>query len=634
MSDNPAQDAVDQLVSDVLTGEAAGEHFLPPPKDQRRVKIYDFKRPDKFSKDQIRTVSIMHETFARQITAALSSLLRSLAHVHVASVDQLTYEEFIRSIPNPTTIAVINMDPLKGSAILEIDPAVTFATIDRLFGGQGEDAKIKRELTDIEASVLEGVIVRMLGTLREAWAPVIDLRPRLGKIETNPMFTQIVPPSEMIVLVTLLTHVGDVEGMMNLALPYLTIEPIIPKLSAQYFFTSLRRTEDKVVPATFTLNIPAEVYLEGENISLHDLGVLKRGSLVKIPDCRQGRAFLRMGGRTLFGLKARRGGRRKPASYAVVSGNIKQGLPFLAPLVEKAIPAELETLDSGMHEALRELDSRIIGSLSEMKNSIGALRQKQDAMADQLAFGPQERETFENSAGPVHVRPFDFIRRADPAHLLGFISQEHPQLIALVLSYLEPHMASVMLGGLPQELQPEIARRIGCMGQTLPEILREVERVLEKKLSIISSEEYTAAGGIEGLVEILNSADRSTEKRIVEMLEKKDSELAEEIKRRMFVFEDIVLLDKKDAVKVMKKIDADVLLRAMKSVDDDVRAFIWGCMPREDAEKLKQLLKELGPLRLHDVERAQQRVVALIAEMEQAGEIVVARPGEGPTMVE
>ncbi len=496
-------------------------------------------------------------------------------------------------------------------------------------GWQGEGAKFTRELTDIEQSVIEGIIVRILGNLREAWTTVIDLRPRLGQIETNPQFAQIVPPSEMVVLVTLETKVGDVEGMMNFCIPYLTIEPIIPKLSAQYVYSSLRRGDAKhVARGSFTLSVPAEVYLEGAKLSLREVGALQRGGLVKIPEYRQGAAFLRVGGRTLFGLKARHGGGRKPASYEVVSGIMKGDLPFLAPAENKGKPSELEALDSGMREALRELDSKISGSLADMKSSIGTLRQKQDAMADQLAFGPQDREASEEKASAGHLRPFDFIRRADPAHLLSFIRQEHPQLIALVLSYLEPPMASTVLGGLPQELQPDVAKRIACMGRTSPEVLREVERVLERKLSIISSEDFAAAGGIEGLIEILNIADRSTEKLVVEMLEKKDAGLAEEIKRRMFVFEDIVLLDRKDAAKVVKMADADVLLRAMKAAPEEGRTFLWGCMPREDAEKLKQLLKGLGPVRLHEVERAQQSVVALIRRMEESGEIVVARPEE------
>ena len=176
-------------------------------------------------------------------TTSLSAQLRSIVHVHVASVDQLTYEEFIRSIPTPTTLAVINMDPLKGNAILEIDPAITFSMIDRLFGGTGQGgAKVQRDLTDIEQSVMEGIIVRILANMREAWTQVIDLRPRLAQIETNPQFAQIVAPSEMVVLVTLETKVGDEEGMMNFCIPYITIEPIISKLSSQFWFSSIRRS--------------------------------------------------------------------------------------------------------------------------------------------------------------------------------------------------------------------------------------------------------------------------------------------------------------------------------------------------------------------------------------------------------
>lgn len=245
MTDILSQDEIDQLLNAISSGDIQPEEFSQQT-EQKKVKIYDFKRPDKFSKDQIRTVQMMHETFARLTTTALSAKLRSMVGVHVTSVDQLTYEEFIRSIPNPTTLALINMDPLKGSAILEVDPAITFTIIDRLFGGAGEHYKINRELTDIELSVIEGIVVHILGNLREAWSTVIDLRPRLGTIETNPQFAQIVPPNEMVMLITLETKIGESEGMMNLCIPYITIEPIIAKLSAQYWFSSIRRGESEI----------------------------------------------------------------------------------------------------------------------------------------------------------------------------------------------------------------------------------------------------------------------------------------------------------------------------------------------------------------------------------------------------
>jgi len=290
MAEVLSQDEIDQLLSAISAGEISTEE-VHQVKDQRKIKIYDFKRPDKFSKDQIRTVSIMHETFARLTTTSLSAQLRSLVHVHVASVDQLTYEEFIRSIPNPTTLAVVDMDPLKGSAILEIDPAITFSIIDRLFGGQGEGAKFSRELTDIEQSVMEGIIVRVLGNLRESWSTVIDLRPRLGGIETNPQFAGIVPPSEMVVLVTLETKVGEVEGMMNLCIPYLTIEPIISKLSAQYWYSSVRRgttTENLNILrdrlATVIVTLTAEV--GNMDIAVRDVLALRPGDIIRLDSVR------------------------------------------------------------------------------------------------------------------------------------------------------------------------------------------------------------------------------------------------------------------------------------------------------------------------------------------------------------
>ncbi len=295
MTEVLSQDEIDQLLTAISAGDTDTEDFRPV-NDTRKIKIYDFKRPDKFSKEQIRTVSIMHETFARLTTTALSAQLRSMAHVHVASVDQLTYEEFIRSIPTPTTLAVINMDPLKGNAILEIDPSVTFSIIDRLFGGTGQGTKVQRDLTDIEQSVMEGIIVRILANMREAWTQVIDLRPRLGQIETNPQFAQIVPPSEMVVLVTLETKVGEEEGMMNFCIPYITIEPIISKLSSQFWFSSVRRSSTtqymgvlKEKLSSVDMDVVAEIGTI--NLPVRDVLNLRVGDVVRLSNVRVGDPF-------------------------------------------------------------------------------------------------------------------------------------------------------------------------------------------------------------------------------------------------------------------------------------------------------------------------------------------------------
>ncbi|MBO4404591.1 MAG: flagellar motor switch protein FliG, partial [Treponema sp.] len=186
----------------------------------------------------------------------------------------------------------------------------------------------------------------------------------------------------------------------------------------------------------------------------------------------------------------------------------------------------------------------------------------------------------------LQVRPFDFIRRTDPAHLLNFVQQEYPQTIALILAYLDPQKAATILQNLPAEIQPEVSKRLATMDRTSPDVLREVERVLEKKLSTLSSEDYTAAGGVDSIVEILNLVDRSSEKAIIETLEEDDPELAEEIKKRMFVFEDIVMLDDRAIQKVLREVDTQELSKALKSVDTEVQDKIFRNMSKRAASML------------------------------------------------
>ncbi len=233
----------------------------------------------------------------------------------------------------------------------------------------------------------------------------------------------------------------------------------------------------------------------------------------------------------------------------------------------------------------------------------------------------------------LQTRPFDFIRRQDPQHLLNFIQNEHPQTIALILCYMDPNKASQILSNLPHNIQADVAKRVALMERVSPDILREVERVLERKLSALSSEDYTSAGGIDAIVEILNNVDRATEKTIIEALEDDDPELAEEIKKRMFVFEDIVLLEDRAIQRVLREVDNQDLARALKQVDPDVQEKIFKNMSKRAATLLKEDMEYMGPIRLKDVEEAQQKIVNIIRKLEEQGEIVVARGGEDEVLV-
>ncbi|OHD71119.1 MAG: flagellar motor switch protein FliG [Spirochaetes bacterium RBG_16_49_21] len=233
----------------------------------------------------------------------------------------------------------------------------------------------------------------------------------------------------------------------------------------------------------------------------------------------------------------------------------------------------------------------------------------------------------------LQVRPFDFIRRTDPSHLLNFIQGEHPQTIALILAYLDPQKSAQILSGLSHQIQADVAKRIAQMDRTSPDVLREVERVLERKLSTLASEDFTSAGGIDAIVEVLNNVDRGTEKIIIEALEEEDPELAEEIKKRMFVFEDIVLLDDRSIQKVLREVDTQDLAKALKGVDAEVQEKIYRNMSKRASSLLREDMDFMGPIRLRDVEESQQKIVNIIRKLEESGDIIVARAGEEELVV-
>lgn len=227
----------------------------------------------------------------------------------------------------------------------------------------------------------------------------------------------------------------------------------------------------------------------------------------------------------------------------------------------------------------------------------------------------------------LQVRPFDFARKADPAQILNFIQNENSQTIALVLSYLQSDQASIILSSLPQDKQADVAKRIALMDSTSPEVIAQVERVLEQKLSATVTQDYTNAGGISAIVQILNGVDRGTERTILDSLEIQDPELAEEIKKRMFVFEDIVNIDNRSIQRIIRDIENADLQLALKVASEEVREAIFKNMSKRMSETFKEEMEFMGPVRLRDVEEAQTRIVATIRRLEESGEIIIARGG-------
>lgn len=227
----------------------------------------------------------------------------------------------------------------------------------------------------------------------------------------------------------------------------------------------------------------------------------------------------------------------------------------------------------------------------------------------------------------LQVRPFEFVKRADASQLLNFIQDEHPQTIALILSYLSSGQASAVIGSLGPDKQADVAKRIAQMDRTSPDVIKEVERVLERKLASLVNQDYTIVGGVDAIVEILNTVDRGTEKHIMETLEIDEPELADEIRKKMFVFEDILSLDDRAIQRVLRDVDNNDLAVALKGANEEVQNAIFNNLSKRLAAMIKEDMEFMGPVRMKDVEEAQQKIVNIIRKLEDSAEIVISRGG-------
>lgn len=237
------------------------------------------------------------------------------------------------------------------------------------------------------------------------------------------------------------------------------------------------------------------------------------------------------------------------------------------------------------------------------------------------------KEVIGKLTASLQVRPFEFVRKTDATQLLNFIQDEHPQTIALILTYLSPAQAATIISSLSPDKQADVAKRIAMMDRTSPDVIKEVEKVLERKLASLMNQDYTIVGGVDSIVEILNTVDRGTEKHIMEQLEIEEPELADEIRKKMFVFEDIINLDDKSIQRVLREVDNNDLAVALKAAGEEVQNVIFNNMSKRLAAMIREDMEYMGPVRLKDVEEAQQRIVNIIRKLEESSEIIIARGG-------
>ncbi len=287
MADILSQEEIDALL-DVVEDEGeeileAGEENLLP---QRQVTLYDFKRPNRVSKEQLRAFRGVHDKMARSLASQISSIMRSIVEIQLHSVDQMTYGEFLMSLPNPTSFNVFSMKPLEGSGVIEINPSIAFPMLDRLLGGKGEPFDASREFSDIELSLFETILRVIMGTLKEAWGPVMEIYPAIESKESSPNVVQIVAQNEIVVMVVMEIIIGHSSGMMNICYPVISLEPILPKLASRDLMlneTNSKKSRNKELQVLLGgAKVTVEANLGESDLTLHDILELQKGDIISL----------------------------------------------------------------------------------------------------------------------------------------------------------------------------------------------------------------------------------------------------------------------------------------------------------------------------------------------------------------
>ncbi len=336
MSDILSQEEVDALLSAVSAGNAPevggldqfGDGSDSSNDSDRSLSLYDFRRPDRVSKDQMRTLQNVHEGYARQFSTSLTNFLRTFVEIELVSVDQLTYSEFVMSISNPSCIYVFKMDPLEGSAIMEINPSLVFFIIDRLFGGQGRPSEQNRELTLIEQNVIHRIVEKGLADLKEVWEHIGSFHSKIEAYETNPQFVQIAPPSETVILISLEVRMQNASGLMSICFPYMLLESVINNLSGESWMSSqsvsTAETRSIMEQEMADVQLKLSTVIGKTTLTIRDLLQLQRGDVVCLDKPFESDLIVQIEGKTKMAGRSGLVGRRKAVKITSI---IEQEVP-------------------------------------------------------------------------------------------------------------------------------------------------------------------------------------------------------------------------------------------------------------------------------------------------------------------
>lgn len=570
-----------------------------------KVKTYNFKRPDKFSKDQIQTFRILHEEIARNMAPVLSSVLGEPVTISLSSVDQLTFQELIESAAEIESYAIFNMKPLRGNAIVQIDPRMAHAIVHRACGGASFPSIPARGLTETESIIVLDTFEEFVPALNDAWSRIVPLDCGVSSIESDKQQILIMPGPEMIILAVYSISVGDMNWYFTITVPYMTLESVVDKLTAVYWFRYVRSRGNTASAGSriADLNASTELSIDLGTLRLSDLPAIVAGEPCAIPE--NPRIVLSAGGVEVAELEPPESLVDLPEDLAVKTWiNGKRSESLLHPSIgdtEASIVSTIDRVLSPIQNDLRELQT----SVNEL---IGArVENRVPELGDESVGFAQSQ-----------IRDVSIT-----------LSGESEQTTAFVLSPLEPTFSAGVLTLLPEQMQSGVIARIETLGDASKSLHRRVVSLISRRAALALKQRIS--GGTEAVVKILNQAPRSVEKRVMDYYKKTDEELFERIARRMFVFEDFVLIDVKALQKLSARIAPDEFALALKGAAAEVRKHFMTAFESDYAEEVQSCLGDESPARLKDVEAMQREIIEELRQLEKAGEVIVARPEETVT---
>ena len=584
------------------------------PESVRKVKRYDFKRPDKFSLEQIRTFRMIHEMIARGLTATISTGIGMAAEVSVNTVDQLAYYELMESVPDVSAFAAVHLSPLRVPVVVQLDGSLAALLIDASCGQKAETLSLKapaRPFTEVESLVLESVLERFLPSIRDGWRNAVELSPSIGGIETNKRDMQIVPPTEMIILASLLVKIGKEEAHLNIAFPYLTIEPIIHVLSMQYWYSTVRKRNRGVAELggrAHDIPIACEIAIPLDEVPLTALPAILDGEPVALPALDRRDADLRVGAIAIS---------RTNLSADVLSETRLELEVRGAPRADTGGNHGRGTGSDGA-----DLVARLDPVLSDLRSELRTLR----ISFEELQQNREPTSAVEDTGTGQHWADSGAPLVDAPNEVALLVSAERPPVAAFLLAPLAAESAARVLSALPQELRDGTVRSLTTLDSADLALHARVLTFLRRRVQ--TKRASSVAGGPEAVADILNHVPRGVEKSIMERFETEDTPLFESIARLMFVFEDFVLVDPQAIRKLADRVSADELALALKGVSRDVVSHILKALDDELVAAIEEAEGSLGRVRRSDVEAAQHDVIEELRRLEEAGEVVVARPDE------